>query len=357
VLEETGAIIADWPAEVWPWSPHGGRWSTASGRPREPVFVSVSTQAIRPGEAYEFWCETALYHFAADAPARAVADCFTAQARGIIGTCSELYSYGSAAIAGARSRCQQRLDGGDNIDVGVVFSGRRYARDDQDQGSAATAGMLFCYDAARPGRVAWTRHAGAHLSLPRGAVETALGGPVPPTDMLQRALAASRLAPVLKDQFALVARHLERLAPAERGLLLEHTERLALATLTQALSAQSGRALGLQDNNLFEAAQHYIARHFNTPGLQVAKVAHALGCSRTALYRAFARRDCSVADMIRTRRLDHARQLLAKTASTTRIGDIAAHCGYADLRTFNRAFRARFGITPGQARERWSQAR
>src|SRR5699024_7707161 len=131
---------------------------------------------------------------------------------------------------------------------------------------------------------------------------------------------------------------------AERGLLLEHTERLALATLTQALSAQTGRAPRLQqDNNLFEAAQHYIARHFNTPGLQVAQVAHALGCSRAALYRAFARRDCSVADMIRTRRLDHAGQLLAKTASTTRIGDIAAHCGYADLRTFNRAFRARFG--------------
>ena len=55
--------------------------------------------------------------------------------------------------------------------------------------------------------------------------------------------------------------------------------------------------------------------------------------------------------MIRDARLDRVRQRLLAPANLRRtIEEIARECGFADYSTFVRAFRRRFGLSPGEWR-------
>jgi AraC family transcriptional regulator len=67
------------------------------------------------------------------------------------------------------------------------------------------------------------------------------------------------------------------------------------------------------------------------------------------LARSFARfHGCSVGELVRRLRLDHARELLRTT--DRRLSEIALTAGFADQSHFNRTFKRRFGVTPGAYR-------
>ncbi|MCX4198929.1 helix-turn-helix domain-containing protein [Methylobacterium organophilum] len=75
-----------------------------------------------------------------------------------------------------------------------------------------------------------------------------------------------------------------------------------------------------------------------------------MGLSRTSLYRAFAETG-GIAAAIRDARLDLARRRLeARRDDKVRIASIAYACGFTDVPTFNRGFRKRFGLAPGDLR-------
>src|SRR5699024_7664341 len=327
----TRPILADWSPQVWRWRPQHGRWSPHHGRPCDPVFVRVTTDGVAPHHSYEFWRETALYNFDIDRLSRARRGGFSARVSGVIGEQAEFYAYASDAISGHQSRHRQTTD---QIDLGLVAAGQRIHRLTDGNIIVADAGQLFCFDATQPAHAAWSAHRGAHLSLSRRAVEQTLGDPVPPLATLMQVLAASRLAPVLRDQMTLLARHVNHLNAVERAELLEQTERLALLTLASLRSiGGSACAEPLDPVGLFTAARRYIEAHFMEPDLQVNRVARALGCSRATLYRAFAEQECTVAGMIRELRLLRARRLLARAPAHARIDDIAARCGFSEPRT------------------------
>ncbi len=65
----------------------------------------------------------------------------------------------------------------------------------------------------------------------------------------------------------------------------------------------------------------------------------------------FAKAGSTPADFIRAERLIAARRLLADPAQPSRtVAAIAASVGFAELRTFERAFRREHGLTPTQWR-------
>jgi AraC-like DNA-binding protein len=101
---------------------------------------------------------------------------------------------------------------------------------------------------------------------------------------------------------------------------------------------------------LFLAACRWIEKELKHPGLGAAMVAQALQCSRTRLYRAFARNHQSVGKYIRQARLARLRHLLEQSPPDISIGDLAARCGLYDTPNVNRMFRAEFGIAPSEAR-------
>lgn len=98
------------------------------------------------------------------------------------------------------------------------------------------------------------------------------------------------------------------------------------------------RALDLIDSNL------------NNPSLSPEFIFRRLAVSRAHLYRAFAE-DGGILSVIRDRRLDAAFLELTRTDVTTRsISDIAFALGFPNASHFLRRFRARFGLTPSEAR-------
>lgn len=345
-MKTTAGLAWDWVPGIWAWSPDQGRWEPACGRPRVPVSLEVSTDGVAAHEAYDFWRETVFYGFDADPRDKAAPGGFHAKARGLISDVAEFYHYQSQAVSGRRTSTQLRMDGGDGLDIGLVLSGHRRHEQEHDTALVTSPGEFYVYDAARPSRVAWETHQGVHLALRRPAFEAALGGEVPPASVVAKALSTSRLAPFLKSQFVLLARHMGNLTVEERALLLRQTMELVQFMLQDLSVVHGANDREPNRHGLFVAAQRYIEDHLADPELNAEWIAQALGCSRATLYRAFVDHGQTVAGMIREWRLLRVRRMLEKASSHLAIGEIAAGCGFMDRRNFNRLFRERFGQRP-----------
>jgi AraC-like DNA-binding protein len=98
------------------------------------------------------------------------------------------------------------------------------------------------------------------------------------------------------------------------------------------------------------AVRRYIEQNLALPALGPAHLCSTFALSRAALYRLFEPLD-GVANYIRARRLECIRASLSDPQHRHRtIADIARACGFGDLSAFTRAFRSRFGFSPGEAR-------
>jgi len=103
-------------------------------------------------------------------------------------------------------------------------------------------------------------------------------------------------------------------------------------------------------STLTDQVLQYISEHFTEP-LTLENTAHALGISRIHLSHIFSQQlRINFRQYINTLRIDRARTLLRDPACS--VSQIAFLCGYANQRTFHRAFMAHCGMTPGQFREK-----
>ena len=101
------------------------------------------------------------------------------------------------------------------------------------------------------------------------------------------------------------------------------------------------------------AITRFVDRHLHEADLTVQKVAAEFGLSDRYLRMLFADRDESLAAYIQRRRLEEsARQLRDPLCCAKTVSEIALNSGFNSLGSFDRAFKARFGVTPRQYRER-----
>ncbi len=104
------------------------------------------------------------------------------------------------------------------------------------------------------------------------------------------------------------------------------------------------------ESRLFMAARRYIDAQLNSRDLNPAALGAHLGVSRRTLYRLFDGQH-GVAGYIQQRRLERAFDAIAQTGGPwTSLADIAYAHGFQSEAHFSRAFRARFGLRPGEAR-------
>ena len=109
-------------------------------------------------------------------------------------------------------------------------------------------------------------------------------------------------------------------------------------------------------DDYFEEARSYIERRLGDPTLSIADVAEALSLSQRHLGRIFAAHETTVGQEIQEQRLQQARAMLtAPEARTLTAAEIALRSGFTSPSHFSRVFRARFGMTPTEARRRESQ--
>jgi len=118
---------------------------------------------------------------------------------------------------------------------------------------------------------------------------------------------------------------------------LDEPQEPALTAAQQArLSQVKGRALQL----------------LTMPDLTPASLADDTGISVRTLHRLFNLSGTTFCDWLREARLEHCRAELVDPppGKAATVAEIAFAWGFADLSTFNRAFLARYGMTPGAAR-------
>jgi len=99
-----------------------------------------------------------------------------------------------------------------------------------------------------------------------------------------------------------------------------------------------------------------IGAHVCEPGLSIDRIALRHGISPRYVRRLFQEEGATFSDFVLALRLERSRQLLDGPAART-IASIAHACGFNDLSYFNRTFRHRFGMTPGDWRRQAWEAR
>lgn len=99
----------------------------------------------------------------------------------------------------------------------------------------------------------------------------------------------------------------------------------------------------------------YARSHLNEPELCAEHIAAAHYISVRHLYRLLAENGISLTEWIRTRRLEACRQELAAFSAGsagTSIAIVARRHGFSNMSSFSRAFRAEYGLSPGEWRDR-----
>ncbi|SEG91286.1 transcriptional regulator, AraC family [Actinacidiphila yanglinensis] len=211
------------------------------------------------------------------------------------------------------------------------------------------AGDLLLYDMSRPTemRVTGSGHI-TLLHLPKSAV--------PLADHSVRGLLLRRLP--LDGSGALLAGFLQGLAAARWSGL--EAERLGSAAVQLASAFLGGLAdreeISPQESRkivLLRQVKTFIAAHLTETRLGPQVIADAHFISVRSLHLLFRAEKQTVSAYIRGERLERCRSDLGQPCrATTPVEAIGARWGFADATSFSRAFKASFGMPPGEYR-RW----
>ncbi|MBG0800943.1 helix-turn-helix transcriptional regulator [Methylocystis sp. H4A] len=146
--------------------------------------------------------------------------------------------------------------------------------------------------------------------------------------------------------------------PVEQRLFASHVyDLMALVLGANADALEQARHGGLRAARL-KAAEDFIDAHVLDPDLSDRAVAAHLGVSDRYVRMLFAGGGTSCKSYIDARRLAAAFAMLTNPVwAPLKIIDLAYRCGFNDITTFNRQFRARYGMTPSEARQALPGAR
>ncbi|MEH1057755.1 helix-turn-helix domain-containing protein [Micromonospora sp. CPCC 206171] len=184
----------------------------------------------------------------------------------------------------------------------------------------------------------------AALPLPAHRIEELLAAELP---------AGSGMGLLLARFLRQVVDHPEQYAPADAA----HLDQVALALIAGTLAGRldDARALpvDVRVTGLRTRIEAFVQRHLADPELTPAAVAAAHHLSLRSLHRLFEGTGTTVAGLIRARRLERCRRDLADPRlGGLPVHEVAARCGFRDRAHFSRAFRARYGMSPREHRER-----
>jgi AraC-like DNA-binding protein len=142
------------------------------------------------------------------------------------------------------------------------------------------------------------------------------------------------------------------LAP-EEACALEKALIDAICMLGVSEGIRSSPAVAAEQEEKLARLRMLALRSLERADLTPVALAKQAGVSTRTLHRLFATSGMTFQDWLRERRLERCWAELSDPGRLGRsIAEVAFRCGFNDLSTFNRAFRARFGMTPRAARER-----
>ncbi|WP_019927411.1 helix-turn-helix domain-containing protein [Nocardia sp. BMG111209] len=210
-----------------------------------------------------------------------------------------------------------------------------------------TPGDFVVYDNSRPFTWTFTEPWSVSvLSVPSEAVRlsdterSAVSG---------RVLSGRRGLSGVVGRFVLdLIRHGAELAESQSEEVLARTTDLALCLLAEPGGTRHADAT---QRSLMARIEAQIDSRLRDPGLGPAEIAAAVNISTRYLHKLFRAENESVARYIRRRRLAGVREeLLDHRLAHLSIATLAHRWGFGDISGFNRAFRATYGVSPGEMR-------
>ncbi|MFF2845032.1 helix-turn-helix domain-containing protein [Streptomyces sp. NPDC058001] len=221
---------------------------------------------------------------------------------------------------------------------------------------ACGAGEMYAHDSSRPFTSAF-RGPGDAVSRREGSFRAAAVAvprallPLPPDELdgvLGRRLPGrTGVGALLSGLLSGLTTDLDAYRPSDGPRLATVVLDLLTALFAHLLEAEDGPAGESVQRSLRLRVQTFIQRHLSDPGLGPSMIAAAHHISVSYVHRIFQERDITVAQWIRTQRLERARRDLGEPAlAEVTVGEIASRWGFGDPATFSRAFRARYGVAP-----------
>jgi AraC-like DNA-binding protein len=136
----------------------------------------------------------------------------------------------------------------------------------------------------------------------------------------------------------------------EEGAALQDTILHAISTLAVSQRSASSPAACRERDAQLQRLKTLAMQSLERVDLNPAMLAAQAGVSTRTLHRLFTSSGTTFAEWLRQRRLERCWDELTRRGGRRRnIAGVALESGFGDLSTFNRAFRARFGMTPRAA--------
>ncbi|WP_162819165.1 helix-turn-helix domain-containing protein [Leifsonia aquatica] len=253
-----------------------------------------------------------------------------------------------AATPHVHRRTEPQIKQADSLFFQVAVLTGGSASLEQDGRTALLApGDFVVYENARP--FTWRFHTPwevAVLSVPADEVRLT---PAERTSVSARTLSGTTgLAGVVARFVRDTTRHAAEIPADDAGQVLGLATDLVVALL--AASSRTDRT-DARHRTTMARITGYITDHLRDPTLGPEEIAAAAHISTRLLHKLFEREERTVALYVRDRRLHLARrELLDPHAPDRSVAAIAHGCGFGDVSGFTRAFRSRYGTTPGALR-------
>jgi AraC-like DNA-binding protein len=232
----------------------------------------------------------------------------------------------------------------DGVDFIIVnYFARGGWRENLDGRTTVPGRPLQMRDCARPFDLEMTRTEAYGVVLRREQIEDRIGD----LGALDRPF-SSPFAPFLQDYLQLLGQQAPTL-PVEMGNAIEAATYDLFAASLRPSRDMTERARPALHATLAARAKRYIRDRLEDPGLDPESIGRDLGLSRRTLYRLFEPAG-GVQRYILNARLDRVYAFLTANETSEPIVEVASRFHFESKGAFWRAFKLRFGMTPGDAR-------
>jgi AraC family transcriptional regulator, positive regulator of tynA and feaB len=307
--------------------------------------TSFSTDSVPPAQRPDYWHDGVLRRLDT-APGLDAAAPFHARLTRVTGESGELLEHTGSALAAQRDTARCRGDACDDISIDFMAMSSSASVTHGGTRQLLRAGDMIVMDLSQPAKIKRAKHRVISLFIPRARVRTAFPEP---SQLAGRLLPSRGVAALLRSHMQTTMDQVAHLQPGQRAMAVAVAVEMAV-TMLRDEAPDLGNIVGL-DTGLYQAAKIFIDRDCTNPALAPLHVAQHLGCSRTGLYRAFARHGESVSASIWSARISHARRMLRSNLyRNLLVAEIALRSGFSDHSTFDRMFRRAYGMTPGEMR-------
>lgn len=161
-----------------------------------------------------------------------------------------------------------------------------------------------------------------------------------------RRFAQHRLMPLLRMNLVQLARTGDSATHQEIGFLGQTVGHLVHLIL----SDDSMETVLSRTTEAWRLIRMEIDRHICDQGFTLEILAARLGVSIRYVQKVCAAQQCTFSGYLRDRRIELAAQQLRERGDTVSVEEIALACGFREPSTFYRAFKSRYGMTPGNFR-------